>query len=102
VRFFHENPHAADTVDNVARYVGRDPVLIEEESSELAEAGVLDREMLGEMTVYSLAADREMRDLIGQFVVACGDRQFRLKVAYHIIRASLGRSGSRSGEGERL
>jgi hypothetical protein len=38
------------------------------------------------MTVFSLATDQEMRDLIEQFVLACNDRQFRVKAIYHIIR----------------
>jgi hypothetical protein len=86
VRFFHENPNTADTADNVARYAGRDPAAIEQELAELAESGVLRCETLGDMTVYSLATDEEMRDLIEQFVVACNDRQFRVKAIYHIIR----------------
>ncbi len=86
IRFFHENPHTADTAENVARYAGRDPVAIEQELAELAESGVLNREKLGEMTVYSLAIDHEMRELIDQFVQACDDRQFRVKAIYHIIR----------------
>jgi len=86
IRFFHENPHTADTAENVARYAGRDPVAIEQELAELAESGVLSREKIGEMTVYSLAIDHEMRELIDQFVQACDDRQFRVKAIYHIIR----------------
>ena len=30
--------------------------------------------------------DQKMRDLIQQFVLACEDRQFRVKAIYHIIR----------------
>jgi DNA-binding transcriptional ArsR family regulator len=86
VRFFHENPHTTDTAENVARYAGRDPGAIEKELSELAESGVLHRERVGGMTVYSLATDQAMRDLIEQFVLACDDRQFRVKAIYHIIR----------------
>lgn len=86
VRFFHENPNTTDTAENVARYAGRDPTTIEHELAELAESGVLDRAMVGEMTVYSLATGPEMRDLIEQFVIACNDRQFRVKAIYHIIR----------------
>jgi hypothetical protein len=86
VRFFHENPNTADTAENVARYAGRDPVDIERELAELAETGVLHREQVGEMIVYSLATDQEMRELIDQFVLACDDRQFRVKAIYHIIR----------------
>ena len=86
VRFFHENPNTADTAENVARYAGRDPAAIETELIELAESEVLHREQLGDMTVYSLATDQEMRNLIKQFVLACDDRQFRVKAIYHIIR----------------
>jgi hypothetical protein len=86
VRFFHENPNTTDTAENVARYAGRDPVAIEQELADLAESGVLRRETVGDLTVYSLATDEEMRDLIEQFVVACNDRQFRVKAIYHIIR----------------
>lgn len=86
VRFFHENPNTTDTADNIARYAGRDPVAIEHELAELSESGVLQRETVGDLTVYSLATDEEMRGLIEQFVVACNDRQFRVKAIYHIIR----------------
>ena len=59
---------------------------IQQELAQLAESGVLQRETVGEMTIYSLATDPEMRDLIEQFVIACNDRQFRVKAIYHIIR----------------
>ena len=91
LRFFHENPNAADIADNVARYVGRSPVFIEKQLIELAETGILHRERLREMVVYSLTADREMRDLIEQFMLACDDRQFRVKVVYHIVRNMSGK-----------
>jgi len=86
VRFFHENPHTTDTVDNIARYLGRDLAATEQELAALAASGVLRRESIGELTVYSLATDQEMRDLVEQFVLACHDRQFRVKAIYHIIR----------------
>ena len=86
VRFFHENPNTADTAENVARYAGRDPAAIEQELAQLADSGVLRGEIIGDMTVYSLATDQEMRGLIEKFVQACNDRQFRVKAIYHIIR----------------
>jgi len=86
VRFFHDNPHSTDTADNVARYVGRDVSAIEAELGELVGTGVLERHRVGELTVYSLATDAAMRKLIDQFILACDDRQFRVKAIYHIIR----------------
>jgi hypothetical protein len=86
VRFFYENPHSTDTAENVARYVGRDASAIEVELSELVGTGVLERQRVGELWVYSLASDPTMRKLVDQFILACDDRQFRVKAIYHIIR----------------
>ena len=86
VRFFHENPHSADTAENVARYVGRDVTAIEAELGELVGTHVLERQRVGDLWVFSLATDPAMRKRIAQFILACDDRQFRVKAIYHIIR----------------
>ncbi|HLF25370.1 MAG TPA: hypothetical protein VJG32_03450 [Anaerolineae bacterium] len=86
VRFFYENPHSSDTAENVARYVGRDASAIEVELGELVGTGVLERHRVSDLWVYSLATDAAMRKLVDQFILACDDRQFRVKAIYHIIR----------------
>jgi hypothetical protein len=86
VRFFHENPNTTDTAENIARYAGRDVATIEVEMDELVGAGVLSRQRIGDLTVYSLVEDEAMRSLVDQFILACDDRQFRVKAIYHIIR----------------
>ncbi len=86
VRFFHENPNTTDTAENIARYAGRDVAIIEVELDELVGAGVLERQRIGDLQVYSLVSDLEMRSLVEQFIRACDDRQFRVKAIYHIIR----------------
>ena len=86
VRFFHENPNTTDTAENIARYAGRDVTVIEGELDELVGAGVLERQRIGDLQVYSLVSDAEMRSLVEQFIRACDDRQFRVKAIYHIIR----------------
>jgi len=86
VRFFHENPNTTDTAENIARYAGRDVAIIEVELDELVGAGVLERQRIGDLQVYSLVSDAEMRSLVEQFIRACDDRQFRVKAIYHIIR----------------
>jgi hypothetical protein len=88
VRFFHDNPHTTDTADNIARYAGRSVETIRAELAELARDGVLEESQLGDMTVYSLVPDRRTRELLGQFVKASDDRQFRVKAIYHIIRGT--------------
>jgi len=86
VRFFHENPNALDTAENVARAVGREVEAIEAELGELVGTGVLERQRLSDLRVYSLATDDSMRELINRFVLASDDRQFRVKAIYHMIR----------------
>lgn len=86
VRFFHDNPHTADTADNIARYAGRSVETIRAGLTELARDGVLDGNQLGGMTVYSLASDDWVKEMLRQFVKASDDRQFRVKAIYHIIR----------------
>ena len=88
VRFFHENPHTTDTAHNIARYAGRSADIIRTELAELARDGVLEESHLGDMTVYSLVPDRRIRELLTQFVEASDDRQFRIKVIYHINRGA--------------
>ena len=86
VRFFHDNPHAADTADSIARYTGRDVRTIADELIGLVTVGVLEQTELSGQTIYMLTADQAMRDLISEFVRACDDRMFRVKAIYHVIR----------------
>jgi hypothetical protein len=88
VRFFYDNPHTTDTADNIARYAGRSVETIRHELAELSQEQVLEENQLGDMTVYSLASDRQTRELLEQFVQASDDRQFRVKAIYHIIRGT--------------
>ncbi|HEX2906869.1 MAG TPA: hypothetical protein VHO69_08420 [Phototrophicaceae bacterium] len=87
VRFFHDNPHAADTAENIARYTGRDARTIADELQGLVEVGVLEQNTVSGLLIYALASDAEMRGLINEFVLACDDRQFRVKAIYHVIKA---------------
>ncbi|MGD1995873.1 MAG: hypothetical protein PVH62_03770 [Anaerolineae bacterium] len=86
IRFFHENPHTTDTAINIARYAGRNVEATRAELAELAAQDILSKHQLGDMTVYSLSNDPDIRGLIRRFVEASDDRQFRVKAIYHIIR----------------
>jgi hypothetical protein len=86
LRFFHENPHTTDTAQNIARYAGRNPELVRADLAALARAGILEESQLGDMTVYSLGSDPAMREMVRQLVESARERQFRLKVLYHIVR----------------
>ncbi len=87
VRFFHDNPHAADTADNIARYIGRDPHLVADELAGLVETGVLHQNDVPGARIIALSSDPEVQAVVKDFLVACADRQFRVKAIYHVIRA---------------
>jgi hypothetical protein len=86
VRFFHDNPHAADTAESIARFTGRDVRTIEDELGGLVAANVLQQRDVSGVKIYTLVQDPAMRELINRFVLACDDRQFRVKAIYHVIR----------------
>jgi hypothetical protein len=87
VRFFYENPHTADTVENIAKYAGRNADAVKPELEDLVESGIMEKKVLdGNTVIYSLATDEDMRALVDQFILACEDRHFRVKAVYHIIR----------------
>jgi phosphoribosylamine-glycine ligase len=88
VIFFFENPHTTDTIDNVARYIGRDAAVIKPDLEDLVRAGVLDRHVSGTLAVFSLTKDAAIREKIKHFVSASDDRQFRVKAIYHLVRGT--------------
>ena len=87
VRFFHNNPHAADTSENIARYIGRDRHQIENDLTGLVRSGILQQADMPNAQIYSMVDDGEVRAMIRDFVAACSDRQFRVKAIYQVIRA---------------
>ncbi len=86
VRFFHDNAHTVDTAENIARYTGRDTAAIAPALQELVEAQILDKQDVSGMAVYTLTSDEATRALIRRFILACEDRQFRVKAMYYMIR----------------
>ena len=86
VIFFSENPNTTDTAVNLARYIGRDVGAINTELDDLVEAGVLVQHQAGDLKIYLLTTQPLMRERIKRFVDASGDRQFRVKAIYHLIR----------------
>jgi hypothetical protein len=86
VRFFHENPNTADTVENIAKYAGRNSAAVKPELEDLVESGVMQKREVQGTFIYSLDNADDMRELVDRFIQACEDRHFRVKAVYHIIR----------------
>jgi predicted transcriptional regulator len=86
VRFLRENPNTADTADNIAKYVGRNAATVEPELKELVDGGIMEVKSVEGMPIYSFTTDDSTRELLDDFITACEDRHFRVKVIYHIVR----------------
>jgi len=63
LRLFHMNPGILDTLDSIARRIGRMPNDVETDISALVELGVLRKERFGKLDVVSLntSKDREIQ-----------------------------------------
>lgn len=85
VRFFHDNPHTADTAENIAQFVGRDAKTVQRELDGLVKAKVLDRKAISGEAIYRISEDKSVRDLIHDFVEACHSREFRVQAINHVI-----------------
>lgn len=85
VRFFHDNPHTADTAENIAGYIGKETRTVQRELDGLVLADVLDAAIISGVRVYRFVNDSEMRQLVKEFVRLCYNREFRVKAIHHVI-----------------
>jgi predicted transcriptional regulator of viral defense system len=89
MRFFHENPHTIDAVDNIARYIGRDAEAVGKELAELAERGFLERVLMENLTVYTLTSDMGMQKKLARFMYASEDQELRSKIIFRLLRKGM-------------
>ncbi len=85
VRFFHDNPHTANTADNIARYIGREAEPVQAELVGLASANVLAVKTVSQRSIFSLSTDAAIRDIVHRFAIACDDPQFRVKAIHQVL-----------------
>ncbi len=85
VRFFHDNPYAADTADNIANYIGRDTATVREELDELVKSGVLQCDKRKGGSIYRFSVREDIRQRVTYFMQACYDRNFRTQAIRLVI-----------------
>lgn len=86
VRFFHDNPHTADTADHIAYVVGRDVRIVQVELDGLVRAHILESQVVAGQRKYQLSEHEDIRQIIHEFVAACHNREFRVKVINYVVR----------------
>lgn len=98
LRYYSENPTAAETPRAFARRLGKDVRQIAEAMKSLARSGILSNgNGSGENASYTLAggdADRSTLQRIAE--TARANNRFRLLLNYHITKASLARFKARN------
>lgn len=86
VKFFCNGAQTMDTVEDIARHIGRRLEAVRSEMEALVKDGILEKRMLNEKSIYSLTTNEPIRSLVEQFVLACEDRSFRVKAVEYIIK----------------
>ncbi|HBY93948.1 MAG: hypothetical protein M5U01_17280 [Ardenticatenaceae bacterium] len=85
LRFFVETNRESAPLDEIAAAVGREPAALLAESADLVRAGFLGRRTVEGTTHYVITQERRRRAQLETFLTATHDREFRLKVIYHLL-----------------
>jgi hypothetical protein len=86
LRFFHENQFTYESVESMAHLINHDQNAIGVALEELAGQGILEGTAVGDTKLYSLTKNAPIRRLVQDFVAACEEKEFRVKLIFHIIR----------------
>jgi hypothetical protein len=86
LRFFHENQFTYESVETIAHLVNHDQNAIKTALEELSEQGILEGTTVDDTKLYCLSKNGPTRQLVQAFVAACEEKEFRVKVIFHIIR----------------
>ncbi len=88
LRFLHDNPDTAATVEELARYLGRDETQLKPAARALALAGILSQIDLGLEYAYTLTPDEDLRRLVAHLVQSyMADPLVRLALSTQILKA---------------
>lgn len=67
---FHRNPGLIDTIDGVARRIGRRPAAIEKDIADLVELGILKKKRISssEAIFFDRTRDKEVQEIISNYI----------------------------------
>lgn len=85
LRFFIELNRDAAPLDEIAAAVGREPATLLAEAADLVRSGFLGRRTVEGETHYVITQESRRRAQLEAFLTATHDREFRLKVIYHLL-----------------
>lgn len=86
IKFFYNNQNTADTLENIARNIGREKEKIEKDMDILAEHGFLKKSKQGSYNIYSYTPDKEKKGLIEKLMECSKTREGRLKITFWMLK----------------
>lgn len=87
IQFFHRSPGIQGTAPRIATLTGRDLRGVEQELKDMVKTGLLEVENSSGVKVYRLSRDHDVRLLVGEFIRACDDREFREGAIYATLQS---------------
>ncbi len=88
LRFLHDNPETAATIEDLARYMGRDETELKPATRALVNAGLCRHMESAIGSAFAITDDESLRQMISHLVNAfVADRLVRLAISSHILKA---------------
>lgn len=87
LRFFYDNPHTLDTAENIAHYIGRETQAVQAALEGLARSGLVEKEVHGNVTIFRLSSQPDVRQTLTDFIRACHNREFRARAIRLVIQS---------------
>lgn len=88
VTFFHNNPFAWASAEDIAESAGRDMQEVRNALPALIEVGIVAERNAGTQTIYQFTGDSSVREQVATFVAACEDRDFRTLAIQSVIEGA--------------
>jgi hypothetical protein len=85
MRLFHDNPHRADTAENIARDLERRVLVVKSELEDLVTNGIMTKKLLEGVSLYAPGNDEGTQALVDKFVLTLENRHFRVRAVDHIL-----------------
>jgi len=84
--YFNRNPHTTESPETIAGQIGRSLADVEHDLAALAEAGILQADVVSAVTGYTLAPEDSIEPVLTRFLQATDDPAFRRRAIYHLVR----------------
>ncbi len=87
LHFFHDNPHAQDSAENIASFIGKETSSVRHALEDLCRTAILECDTRSGEVIYRLTTRKEVHQTVNDFIKACHNREFRAKAIYTVLKS---------------